>query len=87
MNKFASLITKNLTEKHAYILTALLEHGNQPISKFTSHLMVTTPAVTLLVDRLEKIGFIRRLDHKTDRRIKLVSLAPRGRSFAKSLNR
>ena len=87
MNKFASLITKNLTEKHAYVLTALLENGNTPINKFTAHCMVTHQAVTLLIDRLElELGYVRRIAHKTDRRVRLVSLTPKGRSFAKSID-
>ena len=85
MNKYASLITKKLTEKHAYTLTALLEHGNLPISMLATHTALTPQGTLLLIDRLQKLGYVRRADHKTDRRVKLVSLTPKGRSFAKSL--
>lgn len=92
MNKYASLITKNLSEKHAYTLTALLEHGNLPISMLATHCMLTPQGTLLLVDRLEGLGYVRRLTPKKtrltpkiDRRLKLVSLTPKGRSFAKTL--
>ncbi len=85
MNKYASLITQKLSEKHAYTLTALLEHRDLPISMLATHCMLTPQGTLLLVDRLEEIGYVRRKDHKTDRRVKLVSLKPRGRSFAKTL--
>jgi DNA-binding MarR family transcriptional regulator len=87
MNAYASLITKGLSEKHGYILSSLLEEGDRPISEFAPFVMVTKASMTLLVDRLDSLGFTRRIDHKDDRRIKLVSLTPKGRSFAKSLNR
>lgn len=87
MNKFQSLITQSLTEKHGLILTLLLTHGNKPISEFAPQCMVTGAAVTMLVDRLESLAYVKRVMDKTDRRVKLVSLTPRGRSFAKSLNK
>ena len=85
MNRYPSLITKKLGVNHAYILCNLLQEGDRPISEFATPLHVTTASVTDLVDRLEEIGYVRRKDHKTDRRVKLVSLKPRGRSFAKTL--
>ncbi len=85
MNKYLSLITLQLTEKHAYTLTALLEYGDLPISTLAAHTALTPQGTLLLIDRMEGIGYVRRIAHKTDRRVKLVSLTPKGRSFAKSL--
>ena len=85
MTKYASLITNKLSEKHGYILTSLLRENNRPISEFAPFLHVTKAAMTGLIDKLETLGLTRATDHKTDRRVKLVSLTPKGRSFAKSL--
>jgi len=92
MNKYASLITQKLSEKHAYTLTALLEHGDLPISKLAVLCGLTPQGTLLLIDRLEELGYVCRtiakktkLKPKIDRRVKLVSLKPRGRSFAKTL--
>jgi hypothetical protein len=38
------------------------------------HLLLTSGAVTMLVDRLERDGLVRRDPHPTDRRVTLVSL-------------
>lgn len=87
MNRFAQLITQALTEKHGLILTELLELGDKTIAELAPHCMITKPAVTILVERLEELGYVRRINSKDDGRLKLVSLKPKGRSFAKSLNR
>ena len=86
MNRFAQLITQALSERHGYILTSLLD-GDRTIAELAPHCMVTKPAVTILVEKLETLGYVRRVNSKDDGRLRLVSLAPRGRSFAKSLNR
>ena len=37
---------------------------------------LTTGAITFMLDRLEKIGYVRRLRHPTDRRVVLIELIP-----------
>tara|TARA_R110000803_G_scaffold98583_1_gene166680 strand:+ start:207 stop:464 length:258 start_codon:yes stop_codon:yes gene_type:complete len=85
MKQYKALLTNKLNEKHGYILTSLLRENNRPISDFAPSLHVTKAAMTGLIDKLETLGLTRATDHKTDRRVKLVSLTPKGRSFAKSL--
>ena len=43
---------------------------------------VDRPYATIIVDKLEQLGFVERQPHPTDRRSKLVSLTPTGRDAA-----
>jgi hypothetical protein len=49
-----------------------------PLSQreLAERLLLTSGAVTVLVDRLEAAGFVRRQPHPTDRRVTLVHLNP-----------
>jgi DNA-binding MarR family transcriptional regulator len=57
-----------------------LEHleaaGPLPQRDLADRLLLTSGAVTLLVDRLERAGLVARRPHPTDRRVSLVELAP-----------
>ena len=44
-------------------------------------LLVDRSNVTGLLDRMEKVGWVRRQDHPADRRVYLVSLTPAGRAL------
>ena len=46
-------------------------------------LHVTKAAMTGLIDKLEALGLTRATDHKTDRRVKLVSLDTKGQKLRK----
>src|SRR5262249_8963039 len=41
-----------------------------------ARLLLTSGAVTMLVDRLEGLGLVRRRPHPTDRRVTLAEIAP-----------
>ena len=43
---------------------------------------VDRPYATIIVDKLEQLGFVERQPHPSDRRSKLVSLTPAGRDAA-----
>jgi DNA-binding MarR family transcriptional regulator len=43
---------------------------------------VDRPYATIIVDKLEELGFVERRPHPTDRRSKVVSLTPAGRDAA-----
>jgi len=43
---------------------------------------VDRPYATIIVDKLEQLGFVERQPHPTDRRSKVVSLTPAGRDAA-----
>jgi MarR family transcriptional regulator for hemolysin len=44
--------------------------------------MLENPTVTGLIDRLEKLGYVRRSDHPSDRRVYLVYLTEKGNKVA-----
>jgi DNA-binding MarR family transcriptional regulator len=52
------------------------------LSGLAGQLSADPPYVTLMVDDLEKRGLVRRRPHPDDRRAKLVSLTPAGRTAA-----
>lgn len=58
------------------------QRGTLPLSTIGSRLQVHPTSVTSLLDRLEDQGFVRRLEHPTDRRAKLAALQPAGREVA-----
>ena len=43
---------------------------------------VDRPYATIIVDKLERLGFVERQPHPSDRRSKVVSLTPAGRDAA-----
>lgn len=48
------------------------------MTEVSEKLHITKPAVTHLVDRLEKNKFLKRLPHSSDRRISLLQVQPKG---------
>jgi DNA-binding MarR family transcriptional regulator len=56
-------------------------HGPCGVSEIADHLDVSRAAASQLVDRLVQQGLLRRWEHPTDRRIKLVALTEAGASL------
>lgn len=61
-----------------YALLSLLEEGDLSMTEASCRLWITKPAVTNLVDRLEKSGRIKRYPHSKDRRVYLLRILPKG---------
>src|SRR5687768_6498429 len=60
-----------------------MEAGGQPEPRLTdlgNHLLVRPPSMTGAVDRLQRLGLVRRSASPTDQRAKHVSLTPTGRA-------
>src|SRR5579859_534145 len=57
-------------------------HGPQTMSEVAEGLEVTTPAITGLVDKLEKRGLVERARDSQDRRVVRVRLAPQAQRMA-----
>ena len=66
-------------------LLLLAESGPQAAGRIAEALAITTGAVTGLVDRLERQGWVERTRHETDRRQVLVELAAAKRSAIDAL--
>jgi len=63
------------------ILEALLNKGSLSISSLASKVLLTNGSMTTAVDRLESKGFVKRTNHESDRRTKLISLTKKGQSI------
>jgi len=70
-----------LSHPQYMLLMILLEEGPQKMNALADFLRISTPAVTNLVDKLERGGHAKRLPHPSDRRAHIVALTDSGRAF------
>ncbi len=73
---------QDIPDAQIKLVMYLAIHGSQTMSDLAEGLKVTTPAITGLVDKLEKRGMVERLRDPQDRRVVHVRLAPRARMIA-----
>lgn len=66
----------------ALMLLYFSRRGALPLGKMGARLQVHPTSVTNLIDGLEKLGFVERTPHPTDRRTTLASISARGREVA-----
>ena len=88
--KFSRLYTSvldkaKLTLPQYALLNELLLAGTVPMTLVSKKLHISKPAVTHLVDRLEKAKLIKRLPHPRDRRIYLLEIQPNGKATVKKV--
>lgn len=88
--KFTRLCVRNLSREKLTIpqfaaLNVLAAAGTLPMTELSSKLYITKPAVTNLVDRLEKIKFLKRLSEPGDRRVHLIRIEPKGEKFVREM--
>ena len=67
-----------LTLPQYALLSQLVIAGTLPMTQISKRLHITKPAVTNLVDRLEKSKFLKRVPHPSDRRVYLLEIQPKG---------
>ncbi|MBU1862168.1 MAG: MarR family transcriptional regulator [Candidatus Omnitrophica bacterium] len=84
--RFGSFYTRilskeKMTIQHYTMMFLILHQGNLNMKTIATHLGVTNPAVTHLVDSLEKRGMIKRLPCETDRRVTMLTVTEEGKSF------
>jgi DNA-binding MarR family transcriptional regulator len=65
------------------LLFFLQQNNGLSLTQISQGLMLENPTVTGLIDRLEKLGYVKRSDHPNDRRIYLVYLTGKGNKVAK----
>jgi DNA-binding MarR family transcriptional regulator len=66
----------------ALMLLYLSRRGSLPLGKMGARLQVHPTSVTNLIDGLEKLGYVARTPHPSDRRTTLASITERGREVA-----
>lgn len=81
---YARLLTmQNLTLPQYALLGVLMEHNFLSMTDVSKELLVSKPAVTNLVDRLEKARCIERTPHPEDRRVWLIGILPQGKKIVR----
>ncbi len=79
------LFQANLTLPQYTLLNQLAAEGTMPMTDASEKLHISKPAVTHLVDRLEKNKFLERISHLKDRRIYLLEIQPKGKKIVRQI--
>ncbi len=72
-----------VTPIQAMVLFLLQKKDGSSLTELSQGLMLENPTVTGLIDRLEKLGYVKRSDHPNDRRVYLIHLTKKGDAVAK----
>lgn len=68
------------------ILSFLYNNGNSKMCAIAKFMSVTTAAMTGMIDRLERLGYVKRAPEPQDRRIINVGLTPKGDTLVNKIN-
>ena len=71
-----------VTPIQVMLLFFLQKNNGSSLTQISQGLMLENPTVTGLIDRLEKLGYVKRSDHPSDRRVYLVYLTEKGKTVA-----
>ncbi|MBM4340126.1 MAG: MarR family transcriptional regulator [Deltaproteobacteria bacterium] len=71
-----------VTPIQGMLLFFLQKHDGSSLTQISQGLMLENPTVTGLIDRLEKLGYVKRSDHPEDRRVYLVHITEKGKKVA-----
>lgn len=78
---FNSLKHSELSLLQAYALTYLYFKGPIKISDLCEHMNVSPGAASQMVDRLEKLAMVSRVEDPSDRRVRKVAVLTKGEEF------
>ena len=85
---YARILTAaDLTLPQYALLSQLANEGTTSMTLASRKLHISKPAVTNLVDRLEKKRLLKRLAHPGDRRVTLLEIQPRGEVIVRAIQR
>ena len=73
------LMKDDLSMNQFGILKELFTNGDVPMNRLADTLHVTAPAITTIVDKLEREDYVKRIRDDADRRIVNVMLTKKGR--------
>ena len=80
-----SIAAEGLGLSDFMVLEVLLHKGPMTISAIGEKVLLANASMTSAVDRLDKLGFVTRKNHETDRRIRMVELTGSGHAFIAEL--
>ena len=63
------------------VLELLYHKGQQPLQKIGGKILLASGSITYVIDKLEKRGFITRVNCPTDRRVTYAAISPEGKEF------
>jgi MarR family transcriptional regulator, 2-MHQ and catechol-resistance regulon repressor len=70
-----------VTQAQFGVLEVLGHLGPMSLGELARKMLISCGNTTVIVDNLEKEGFLERTAHGKDRRVKVVQLTPKGRKF------
>ena len=73
----------NLTPTQVHYLDAIFHLEDPKVSELASHLNVSKPTVTFAVNKMEKQGFVTKIQSDDDRRFFSIHLTSKGKELAK----
>lgn len=73
----------SITQTQIFTIITIAEGAPIRLSELSQKLNISAPTVTGIVDRLEKMRYVRRIPDRADRRAINVDLTPKGRALAK----
>lgn len=72
---------EGLVPSHGDILVCLYTKGKMTMKDIANHIHRTKPTVTVLVDKLEKLGYLKRESSDKDNRCTYIVLTQKGEDF------
>ncbi|PSL26466.1 MarR family 2-MHQ and catechol resistance regulon transcriptional repressor [Planomicrobium soli] len=63
------------------VLELLYHKGKQPLQKIGGKILLASGSITYVIDKLEKRGFIERVNCPTDRRVTYAEISDKGKEF------
>lgn len=77
-------LPEGLTGSQFFALKLIFMRGKMTVSEMAEEHGVSLSAVTAMVDRLHRLGYVERQRDKTDRRVVWLSLTPAGEDLVRS---
>lgn len=74
-----------ITQTQIFTIMTLTEKAPVRLSELSKRMNISAPTVTGIVDRLEKLGYVKRIPDGKDRRAINVGLTGKGKNIAKKL--
>jgi DNA-binding MarR family transcriptional regulator len=72
---------EDIASSHGDILSFLYNSDGSSVRKITEKINRTQPTVTVLVDKLELLGYVKRCKSEEDRRVTIVRLTDKGKQL------
>src|SRR5438874_13391495 len=84
---YAGLEETGIDDTDFRILEALLNKGPLPVNTIGPKVYLTAGSISVAIDRLLDRGLVSRVESREDRRVRIVSLTPKGKDLIASVFR